>query len=963
MVCWCSKSWRCRAGSADFTETARLVSVKNGACLLFVPLGKDELAQWTQGLARQVARLALMLAVAQTDALPISVLNLRAAILTPVLATMESALTRLVELRLGAAPNVVLLERRRLGDAAFERSLEAADLPPLWNGAVLIDGSFELSSSHERTVAVTLRLRRQDGSKTETALVMGSANSMPELAVAVADAVLSKLSQPPSNVVSKPVAEASEFFDEAVWAWRGSLFDAAEEALSAALALGEKSADASALETWLLTERASPQGVFYQGKYLKRDTPSPAEQSALFEQAFVALAENKRAGGRLQKIDDNTAANLREGDLRHRLIESASEFLHANDESPKPLEIASLRAYVHDAAGMTAEGNAMPYSLAMASRHGRDWARDSGELMAFYEKLLRSDHKWLMSLLKYFPREPEAALGPRFRRDAQAVGAWEEMWKRLAADSTTKLRALLILADAAETPAQAATYREYLREVGDRALELFQRHQLGIFLEADRTGRSFHEKFEPERTALFIRLCDTLPARVTELYHLADRLKIPAGQEQRVWTAFTKYRERCLQTADEKERNECVNSFTFWQGLLLRNNPAIQVAPSPSGLTVRRFWNYYAQPEADRPRLDLNEIVAAENSVWLIPAGKPDGEIYEVTLPDFRTTVHHIEGADTGATLAITPDAIWMEHGVYPGREQPMQISLVRRDRRGGGERTWPLPRGGRLDVVNGRVFIDFGHDSDGGLAELDQATGEFRVLVSARRNPPQSPFDAKPAWSSAGVLAGPKGEPCVAVRAPEGGLFSIGGEWKKIAPTSWSGASHFGAQSLLFNTQGEALFVDPARVAPEWCMAGAKSSAELRAKVAWERPANFSGGEFQSGWAFRDREIFATFRDAQGAHWLRWWFPGSPREGVAIPLRFELPAADRALLEKRRGDFTGFITFEAICDPSRALHAFKILATPAGLILTHKAHGFWFIPNSDLENSAKEIVPVVNNR
>lgn len=931
--------------------TVRMVSVRNGSCLVFAPVARDLPPQeWVEGFIRLVTRAAPMARTARQDAIPVSLLNLRASVFTPESAMLEKALSRLFELRLGAMPDVVLLDRRKLGDADFERSMQASDLPPLWEAAVLVDGGLEVSGE---SVRVNLRLRHQDGSQIHASVVEGNAGDLGRLADALAAAVLAKTGRAVTEPLSK--REPEEFFNEAVWAWRSGLFDAAEEALAAAKALGDKSPDATALATWLLTEQAAPKGIFYGGKYLKREPPSAPEKVALLEQAFASLADYQESGGKLKRIRGGGAANLGVGTLKNQLILSASEFLSLNDNQEKPVNASSLRGHVREAAGMEAGGTRMPYSLAMSSRHARDWAEESSDLMAFYEKLLRSDHKWLSSLLKYFPSTAEKGLGPRFSKNPAALASWADMWKRLLKDPDMRLRALFVLSKEAKTAEQEAMYREFLLELGRQAKSLFEKNQIYAFLEPDSEGYPFHERFQAERTELFLTLCRTLPGYNEGLSTLIGRLKIPPGREQEVWNAYGEYRARCLAgETDLRKVSQLDTNFTRWSGSLMKNNPGISTKEAVGRLVVHRFWHPYDLPEWKGKKFNFNEIVAADRSIWILGVGGGN-EVQEVNLPSFQTQTHAIKCAGRAFTLSVTPDAIWMLSGEYPGNDQPMQMRLVQWRREDGALREYSVPANSRFNVVGKQVFLRLEQQgNNGGLLEVDPQSGEFHVLVSARRNPPQSPFDAAAGFSSAGVIAGPDGKICVAVSEPRHGLFEIGGDWKKVTDFAYPGILHYESQVLLVNARGEATRIDPSRAEPECWLAGARSPDSVRQSALWIMPpgeTNLADGSS----AFRNNELFAVRRDGTGIHSLHWWFKGGPREGIDIPLGFELEADERTRLEPLRKSLEGgFVDLDGLKNPNRVFYPLRILATAEGLVLHHSAHGFWFIPNADL-NSWRE--------
>lgn len=72
------------------------------------------------------------------------------------------------------------------------------------------------------------------------------------------------------------------------------------------------------------------------------------------------------------------------------------------------------------------------------------------------------------------------------------------------------------------------------------------------------------------------------------------------------------------------------------------------------------------------------------------------------------------------------------------------------------------------------------------------------------------------------------------------------------------------------------------------------------------------------------------------------------------MPLRFEMPSSTRAALAPYREVFTGSVDWEGVLDPGRVSRRMQMVPARDGLILTHKEHGFWFVPFADLERWRK---------
>lgn len=963
--------------------TVRLISVKTGACLLATlppessSGNSKQFAQlWAVWLARDVARMAPKLLVTRENGIFISVLNIRASLLSPENSGIESSVTRLLESRLASVANVILLERRRLGDVQFERGLDATDLPSLANSTVIVDGAFVNEGQRDQPIEISLRVRQQSGTPLASTTVRGKPSDVPALAESVTTSVLGVLKQPPPNPAWDRKREACEFFDEAVWAWRAGAFATAREALAAARSLGDHSPDLAALEAWLFREQAWPMG-YGDRLFVPERFRSPAnEQMEAFVRAFSSLREFESSGGKLTRFKFETGLDLT---LHISLVETASMFLRANDESSHPTNADPLREIVREAGGMGSEEIRMPDGLGVAARYCSAWARNSDELIAYYERLLRTPpktdlgrsrmlHQYQGKILRGFPRSLDEALGSRFRNDPNAVLAWKKMLERLCADPATRLRALMARAGTAETEAQATDYREFLLELGRQGADLAASNQLGQFLHAIRSekllaegfledrkkgGNSFHARFSREHTELFQTLCKTLPRFDDNFSALVSDLTMPEDLRQATWDAYCAYQDRCTQIRPNSRFSEITS-------LLLSANPGFQptVVNSPERLLVHRFWHPYHLPSWQWDMLQLCKVVTSDGDVWILAQGIVDQRkramngIFHVKLPNFESTLLQPPGVYLNSDIVVTPDALWM----ICVEGYPNKYFITRHDRQTGMNSRWPAPRRGRLSVANGRVFISFkDQGSDSGLQELDPKSGQWRLVISMRRNPPQSPLDDLPQWDPGEVIAGPGAKLYVAAAKSNSdrSLYELGNAWEKWCP-AWSRDKtllHYNQSSLIYGTGG-VVFIDPEKTKPDWWVAGPAPSPEEQGKAPWKAPRYIR--DIDRCVAFRPGELFVLERDAKASYGLRCWLEGGPQEGVLVPLQFQFSAAEKEFLEPMKAKFVDIslvrdIGLDNLINPDTMSASLRLHSTRDGLILSHIAHGFWFIPNDEL--------------
>lgn len=928
--------------------TARLISVRNGACLsLLVAPSDNRLGDWAEGIKREVLRLAPMARIENKDAVPICVVGVRAPIFTPEMATVEGAIMRLLEARLGSTPGVLLLDRRRMGDVSFERSIEAADLPSLAEGAVWIDGSVE-TMREPGSLAAKLRLRDRSGRALGEVSSVGTLENVPALTDALAFAVLEKLDTPPPEVGGG--FEAREFFEEAVWAWENGLFDRAEESLDAAVALGEDMTDVFALKAWLLAERAYPQGIFFQGKTLKREPPPLGNQIALMAAALNEFRKFEAANANLQRIHGQYGRyHLERRPLKRDLIGSASGFLAQADLTEFPSEIQVLRDNLR---ALTGIGNGRPSLEGKTlGLHVREWADSGPELVGYYEDLLRTRRNDL-GLLQYFPRSRELALGPRFQ-DATSKAAWEAMSRRLLDDPATRTHMLFVLAGNAATPTEQKAYREFLADMRIRGDELYRSGELKALLWGDMTRGDAFRKFTPERTETFSALCRSVSGYVSGILDLTRDLQIPAGEEQPVWEVFTQYRSKCIGSAnDATARADMEKQFAEASGNLMKSNPVLHLEQSSDSLVVSRFWHPYGLKDWPGREFVFNEMWTEGRSVWVIGSGIGPDKILEVELPEITVRTHRVPGAEMG-TLAVSPQTVWILHGFYPEANRPMQMVLSRLDRANGEVREFPLPSGDAVELAGDRVFVRFGHPhtagGPAGLLEVNPDSGAVSVIISSRRRPPQSPVDASSPLGVTGVGLGPGGQVHFVISGQSAGIFNSGNDWKMSSSVFWPDVLHSDDLTLLAGAKGEAILLDPKQSHPILWLASPDSEQISRDTARWLAPRPRMDMRFGAA-AFRRDELFMVERNQNGQQNLRWWFDGSPREGIGITLRFELPNAQVAELERAYAISKNWrIDIDSIQNPERLSSPLQVLAGSEGVIVHCRAHGFWFIPNADL--------------
>lgn len=216
---------------ADGGGVLRVVDCKTGAVIVVLEMPTmpvAEAARWLAVRARPFLNLAT-----DVDRPRVSLAGLRFVTDSAENRAAERALNLVLAARLQAG-GAVVLERWRMGDLVFEKTLDA-DESPFWNAARLVDGSVD--AKHGR---LSSRVRVRDAAGAETLWEL-TAESAEELAEAITARILRPTEdETATNGASSGSsrAEAEAFLAEARWMLAHGLPREAWQATESALALG-----------------------------------------------------------------------------------------------------------------------------------------------------------------------------------------------------------------------------------------------------------------------------------------------------------------------------------------------------------------------------------------------------------------------------------------------------------------------------------------------------------------------------------------------------------------------------------------------------------------------------------------------------------------------------------------------------------------------------------------------------
>ncbi len=234
---------------------ARLVAVQPGVVLreVALPDGADPVAQ-ARALEKEFAPYwSKLAAIPKGKITALSLLGLRFDVDSPQTRDMERRINLLLASRLSAEPDILVLERWRLNDALFEKTLAPQQPSPFWTGSSLIDGGLRWETENNR-IDVTLRVRPPQGPG-----VSISDQDTPENLPALVERLAAKISaRPMAPGVWKPGDEADHFTVLGRWCLDNHLYEEGAEALESALALGDNTRTTHMLEIKAYAMEAYP---------------------------------------------------------------------------------------------------------------------------------------------------------------------------------------------------------------------------------------------------------------------------------------------------------------------------------------------------------------------------------------------------------------------------------------------------------------------------------------------------------------------------------------------------------------------------------------------------------------------------------------------------------------------------------------------------------------------------------
>ena len=370
--------------------SVRLIEAKTGGTILDLsapPMPASEEAEW---IARRVG--PYLGNSGNTEAPRISLIGLRFETDSPINRTNE----RLANLALAnelQKSGAVVLERWRLGDLVFEKSLRH-DESPFWKAADLLDGSL---SQDKDGFSARLRIRSAPGVERTFRVVSSTIQGLAQ------EISRSAIKRKPSDLPDeKPNSEALAFLEESRWMLAHGLAREALQAVEAALALGAPGCEPEMLRVKASAMISYPDDLSSAHPYDVSDWANAFPAGELPERVAAATETMHLAGD--YWIKHHTLKQPEGWTLEHpstigtTTLYTGLKVLHAAHDSgwfrDHAEPVHALREAILRNIGLMADGELgrkRPLFFTYLTNYAGYWNETPADAIAFYRKVLDSD--------------------------------------------------------------------------------------------------------------------------------------------------------------------------------------------------------------------------------------------------------------------------------------------------------------------------------------------------------------------------------------------------------------------------------------------------------------------------------------------------------------------------------------------------------------------------------------------
>ncbi len=947
----------------DQGVTARLTAVRLGLVLFDVACDpRADPAQMAELLASQVEAFGPKLTLSPDRAIPLSLLNLHADIGSPGEVRIEQALTLLMERRLVATPELVVLERRHAGSLALEQSLSAA-VPQPQTGAWWVDGSLDIPSG-AGPMTVRLRLRSPKGGDALETTVSGSTEKLPELAEALATAVSQSVhaSAPLPEDPAASAKEGREFLQEAIWAWH---HDKPEEALAAAESaglLGETASDLTAIRISIAVQEMKKTGE-----------AGAADDIDLLKQAMIDWQSYSDTKGesQLQLLDSRMKGEGRTGALKDNLKEAGTQMLGAlmKQKNPREDEVRqALRAFV----GFAPLEGKIPNDWSIANK-AEEWSESAEEEAAYYRILcnpkLEPHAYWSRGVFVVQAIRPDTFGGRFLATPAERSAAYFKMLDDLAADPVTRPVGLLLRAMEKAPPAGNDDYQAMLAAILENRQAWQDSGELWTWIKL-----AFGDKlkFPPPADPKLIALLHFYLQHETKWGDGPQKVWhpefFPKEEAPSLWADLENCKARCLPNGG----SGLSNYFTELESeyVAIFGNP--ESAPLTPVLKVNRFWH----PDPGESCAVLHSIADAPDGLWVFRIMEEKAILEQVQVGDMttvRTSALPLSNSASFGFLATPTDVYVVDLHRKP--DGSTMSSIDRYDLAAGSWEKRDVEGITNLYEIGGKLYFSFTSGlNEAALGRYDWATDQKTVLASNHRVPAQNPFESQATFRVQELFPGPNGRPCALIDNIPYFIQEEPGAWQKVFNLkAWyfdDSVKTFGGRTLLngsmYSENQAAILIDAAKAEPEeWIGAPQAVSPDAKDAAgptlppdqapAWSQHPLWPG-DYRGGYNFvahGDALLAFVNKRENGTRYSLLAFTKGKDAPVSIPLHFEVDDATKALLPALCQTWSSEIS-----DPDTGKLGMTMIPTKQGLCFKPIAGGFWYLSYADLDAYLKTSSP-----
>ena len=978
---------------------ARLTAVGLGYALfdLQIAAGVDQ-GETVKSISHRIGQVTPKLRLAATQAIPISILNLRFDLATPDSPKMERDLTLLLESRLASIPNDVVLERRHAWDLGFEHSLTPTPATPLLEGAYVVDGTLSIRDPKSGEIRAQLHLRPPNSTQETPLEVSGRSDDLNGLVESMVGQINKAIGSPVVSSTWQPQAEAREYLHEGIWAWEHGQQQASVEALDSAELLGETAPDLFAVRIQALCQLAVPDMNPWLIEFINVQVPpreiyepvnavhhysppsSLPDRLAFAKRAMADFAIYREPSGlrsyHLQFIDPKWQHNVQLAYTEAFVVHAASQVLTELDQQNDP-ETEAFREQVRQLAGFDPLNGKFPLDRGDAAFFADEWAHSLDEEKAYDQTILSreglSEQFEAVSLKMRLVWDRGMIFCPRFIKDpTDQRKAFQEFMQNLEQTPEGKLSALLILMGDNDRSVEEASYPAFYDELagqGDRLLKTNEllAHCLAAY---ELHNDLYSDKFGAHAIPILRRfLTESNQWDIRTLQVLWNPASFPSEDAPAIWNEFKAYKARILNP------NGTVSPYAFQENAMFgaledRFTKAFpQPAEAPKNpLVVTKFW----QPGFDEhDSVFFHAEACATDSGFVAVKGAGsrgnDQRIYVLHPPDFDSVAVHLPPSLFSMGFCFDANAIYATavewHPDQAGSTLDHPWQLYRYDRT---SQTWENHEIPLLfstpHLVRDKLYITIasGNGGRGAITQYDWDQSTLTILASDSRRPAQNQFDDRTGYQVLSLFPGLNNTVGTNIDFKCFTVSEKPGNWPEIVSGfDAQRAAPMGETTLLEDYRNHlALLIDPAKPQPEILLAPLQvplpPALAAYGAAQWQMDPTTISKIFDRPKGWQHNAFFALMQDGpKPAQYKLLWFDsahnGNP---VTIPLQFKMDESMEAYLKKagaplsKSGDAAQG-TLDTGLD--------QLVSTDAGICLMGTA-GVWFIPFDDIDAYLKSL-------